>query len=91
MNETVSIELSANLELTAKEVFPDGVPDEWGVADVAAAIRESRNVQSFISDWCIDVDVAVCVSRPNPAYGGDDVLFGSPPPRWLHEREVVFW
>lgn len=85
---TITIE---PIELSHAEVWPDWDGEAtMTAADVAAMIR-SEGIASIIEDWNLHpaVTVEVITEQENPAYGGDDVLFGSPPPKMLVAKTVV--
>lgn len=90
MSVTISIEISGTFDLTPEQVWPDGVPEEWTIADVVAAVKTARSVNRLIDDWCMTPSVDVTVMRTNPAWNGDEVLFGKPPPRILTECAEVW-
>ena len=92
MNLPTNISFVVELDavLTPEEVFPDGIPEEWGLADVVAAVKECRSVLRWMDDWNMRPSLRVVVDKPNPAWSGDDVLFGDPPPRRLVESEDVW-
>jgi hypothetical protein len=90
MNVRISFTIDCDFDLTPEEVFPDGVPENWSLADVVAACRQSHNISRWMDDWNVEPGLRVMVDRPNPAWLGDDVLFGDPPPRRLVESEDVW-
>jgi hypothetical protein len=86
----ITVNIEGTWDLSPTEVFPDGVPDEWDIGAVVAAIKSAANVGRLIDDWSMAPGVTVSVSKPNPAYGGEDVLFGDPPPRRIREHADVW-
>lgn len=47
----VQIEVTIALDLSAREVWPDGVPGTWDAAAVMKEILKSRTAERFIEDW----------------------------------------
>lgn len=90
MDATITVSIDGDFCLSVTDVFPDGAPEGWTITDVIDAIRETRNPEGLISDWCMTPRVSVTIDRPNPAYGGDEVLFGDPPSRYLTETAEVW-
>ena len=86
--ETTSIHVSADMEWDAEiaELWPDGdAPDVITADAIVELIETSGGVRRVLRDWnLIDaLELHVVVRQPNPAWKGDDVLFGEPPPREL--------
>lgn len=85
---SISFLLDLDVTLSPKEVFPDGIPDDWSIADVVAAVKKSGSVREWLSDWNMEPSLAVITDKPNPAYKGDDALFEPPSPRLIDREEV---
>lgn len=83
----VTIEIDP-ITLTHEEAFPDWDGQEMGAADVARAIEADGGIARVIREWNLNpsATVTVITEADNPAYGGDDVLFGDAPPRVLVVR-----
>lgn len=47
----ITIHVEADHHLTVDDVFPDGAPDNWTIADVVAAVRLSGSPRQFLKDW----------------------------------------
>ena len=87
-NERTSIHISADMDWDAEiaELWPDGnAPDEITADVIADLIKANGGVRRVLRDWNLidNLELHVVVHRPNPAWKGDDVLFGAPPPRVL--------
>ena len=84
---TISISFEADHNLTAKDVFPDGEPDEWDAETVMGMLRDDGkgDVVKGLREWmCTGATVTVTVTEPNPAWYGDAVMFKEHrPERWL--------
>lgn len=48
---TIFIGLNVDWDFAPEEIFPDGVPENFTAADVAAAIKESGSTTAFLSEW----------------------------------------
>ena len=88
--ETITIEIHGSFDLSPDEIWPDGVPDEWDIVSVVAAVKSARNVERLISEWGLTPGVSASIMRQNPEWAGDEVLFGDPPPRILTESSEVW-
>lgn len=65
-SETITISVEGDFTLPVEDVFPDGAPDGWTVADVVAVLRESGNSPALLlAEWGLGpLDVSVSVARP---------------------------
>ena len=87
-NERTSIHISADMDWDAEiaELWPDGnAPDEITADAVADLIKANGGVRRVLTEWCLveGMELHIVVHRDNPAWKGDNVLFGDPPPRVL--------
>lgn len=88
---TITISISGDFDLVPSDVWPDGVPDGWTIDDVVALIHAVGSPMRLVDEWALgDLDLDVTVDRPNPAWNGDTVPFGDPPPRRFRELRRVF-
>jgi hypothetical protein len=88
---SIGISIETHIDMTAAEFWPDGPPENWTIDDAVAVIQGYGSVYRWLSEWDIhEFDVDITVTRPNPAWNGDHVLFGEPPKRWFTELRRVF-
>lgn len=90
MGETkarIEIEVSGRMTLTPEELWPDGVPYGWTHEDAVKLVADAGT--DVISDWMLPCNVTVVTAQPNPAYAGDAVPFGDPPPAVLSDVTTV--
>lgn len=88
---SVRIEIET-IELTHAQVWPDWDGEAvLTAADVAELIASEGGLASTIDAWNLHpgATVEVIIERENPAYAGDDVLFGEAPPRMLVTRTTA--
>jgi len=88
---TVSIEIliEGDHDLTPKDVFPDGVPDNFAAEDVVAVMP--KTFARLLSEWNLDARVTVIVREENPVWEQDEALFSDhAPSRWLESSAVAF-
>lgn len=82
---TITITYEGTVDLKVSDVWPDGdAPDVITADDVVLVMEQSGRKERVLSDWLLldELEVQVAVSQENPAWSGDDVLFGEPPARW---------
>lgn len=80
------------IRLTHAQIWP-----EWDgeavltAADVVELIASEGGLASTIDAWNLrpGATVEVIIERENPAYAGDDVLFGEAPPKVLVTRTTA--
>lgn len=87
-NVTIIIEFDGAAELTHEEMWPDWDGEAvMTAADIADLVRSDGGLLRVMQDWELQrhltAKVTVTERKPNPAYGGDDVLFGEAPPAEL--------
>lgn len=90
--DRITISVDLDLDMTPKEFFPDGVPDNWSIKDVVALMREdARSATGLLREWCIEPELEVHVVKKNPHYKQEEVLFEEHKQEpYIREREVVF-
>lgn len=62
MTRFVTVELTAVVELTEAEVWPDDVPEDWTIDDVRQAMENSGPMLSVLRDWDLLRDLEVTIS-----------------------------
>jgi len=91
MSEWIEVIVEVDGRLEPGDVWPDGVPESWDAAAVAAEISKCGQPAELLSDWCLPCSVRVVVTRRNPHWRGPDALL-EPPPEFLRtEAEVTWW
>jgi hypothetical protein len=90
---TINVHIEADVDMTVDEVWPEGdAPEQVTPAAVKALMESSGTKSHVLNEWSllVDPEVTVTVSTPNPEYQGDNVLFGDPPPRFVHDSTEVW-
>lgn len=81
---SIYIEVGMEWDAMPAEIWPDGdAPTPVTAEAVKAAVEKAGGLRRVMRDWNLQDDLCmqITVRQDNPHWKGDDVLFGSPPPR----------
>jgi len=63
MTRAVIVDLTASVELSEAECWPDGAPDDWTVDDLRQAMEAGGSKVNVLRDWMLLEDIEVVITE----------------------------
>jgi len=61
-DRSIVVDITASVELTEAEVWPDGAPDDWTIDDVRQAMEAQGRPRTVLNDWNLLDDLQVRIT-----------------------------